>query len=65
MACGKDDDLEVLGSFLEALHDVGSDVDSCIHGLFIRKVNLQHDIRVLCFNIVNAVNERLVHVEDH
>lgn len=64
MTGGKDDDLEVLVCLFETLHDIWSDVDARIDGLFVGEVDLEDDIRVLSFNVINAVNQSLVHVED-
>ena len=60
---GEDDDLEVFVCFLEALHDVRSDVDTCIDSFFIGEVDLKDHIGILCFNVIDAVNECFVHVE--
>lgn len=61
----EDDHLEVLCCFLEALHYKRPDVDSSINSVFVREVDLENDIRVLCFNIVDAVYQCLVHIKDY
>lgn len=61
----EDNDLKVLGCFLQALHDVGSDVDSSVDCLFIWEVDLKDDIGILGLNVVYTVNECFVHVEYH
>lgn len=61
----EDNDLEVLSGFLKALHYERPDVDASIHGVFIWEVYLKYDIRVLCLDVVDAVDQGLVHVENH
>jgi hypothetical protein len=65
VACSEYNYLEVLVGLFETLHDVGSNVDACINSLFIWKINLKNDIRVLCFDVVNAMDKSLIHVEDN
>jgi hypothetical protein len=63
----EDYDLKVLRSFLQALSPVRSDVDASTHNVFgiplLSEVDLQNNIRRLILNIVNTVDEGLVHVK--
>ena len=58
------DDHEVLAGLDQALHDVGPDVDPSVHWLLVREPDLDDHVSILLLHIVNAVNERLDHVED-
>lgn len=61
---GEDDHLEVLVCFFEAFHDVRTDVDASVHCFFVGEVDFEDDVRVLRFDVVNAMDQSLVHVED-
>lgn len=65
VACSKDDHLEVLGCFLQTLHDVRTDVDTCIHSFFIWEVNLKNHIWILSLDIINTMDKCFIHVKDH
>lgn len=56
--------LEVFVSFLKTLHYVWPDVYTSIHSLFVWKVDLEYDVRVLGLNVVNTMNQCLIHVKD-
>lgn len=64
MTCRKGNNLEVLIRLLQALDDVWSNINSSVHSLLIRKVYLEHNIRILLFDVVNTVNQCLIHIED-
>lgn len=63
MTSREHDDLEVLAGFLKTFHDVRSDIDACIDGFLVREVNLKHNVWILSLDVVNAMNQRLVHVK--
>jgi len=65
VACRKNDDLEMLFGFLEALHDVGPDVDACVHSLFVGKIYLKNHVWVLRFYVVDTVDQSFIHVKNH
>lgn len=64
MRCSEHYHLKMLISLLQTLHDIRSDVNSCIYCFFIREVNFQDYIGVISLHIVNAVNQCLIHVKD-
>lgn len=61
---GEHDYLHVLVGFLKALHQVGTNVDASADDLLSWEVDLQNHVWLLALNIVNAVNQGLVHVKD-
>ena len=65
VACSEHDYLEVLAGLLQALHDERPNIDSSVNSLFIGEVNLKNDIWILCFNIVHAMDQGLIHIKDH
>jgi len=60
----EDDHLEHLVRFLQTLHQVGAKVDASADRLFIREINLQDNIRILCLDVVHTMDQCFVHVED-
>ena len=65
MAGGEDNDLEIFGRLLEAFDDVGPNIYSSVDRLVLGlEVDLEHYIWLLRLNIVDAVDQRLVHIED-
>ena len=56
--------LERFVSLLQALHQIRSQVDPSAYSLFSREVDFQDDVRILRFNIVDAVDQCFVHVKD-
>ena len=64
MAGCENDDLVVLAGLLQALHDVRSDIDSSVYWLFIRKINFQNNISFLFLNIINTMNQSLIHIKN-
>ena len=61
---GEDYNLERLVRLLQALHEVWPQVDARAYRLLAWEVDLEDHVRVLRLNVVNAVNEGLIHVED-
>lgn len=55
----------MLVGLLEALHDVGSDVDTSVNCLFVWKVYFKDHIGVLSFNVVYAMDQSFIHIEDN
>ena len=64
MRCSEDYHLERLVRLLQTLHQVRSQIDASAHGLLPREVNLENHVRVLRLNIIDTVDQRLVHVKD-
>lgn len=64
MTSRKYNHLKLLRSFRQTLHQVGSQVDASAHGLLTREVNLQDDIRILSFDVIYTVDQRLIHVKN-
>ena len=56
--------LIAFASFLETFHDIGPNINACIHGLLVWEVDFQNYIRLLFFYIVDAMDQRFVHVEN-
>lgn len=65
MRCCEYNDLKVLIGLLKTFHDVRSNVDACVNSLFIWKVNLKDDIRILSFYIVHTMDQSFVHIKNH
>ena len=67
MGSGKHDDLKRGVGSSQAVQSVRPYVDSSVDYVFITvlalEVKCKNDVARLLFHIVNAVNERLVHVE--
>ena len=51
-------------SFNQALAHVRPDVDASVNRLLIREVDLQNYIRWLGLQIIDTMDQRLVHIED-
>jgi hypothetical protein len=64
VARSEDDDLEVFAGFFKTLHEVGSQVDAGTDGLFVWEVDFKDHVRILSFNVINAMHQSLVHVKD-
>ena len=64
MACSENNYLKLFVRFLEALHQIRSQVNASTDCLLPWEVNLKNYIRVLCFNVVDTVDQGLVHIED-
>lgn len=62
--CREDNHLEHFVGLLQALHEVRSKVYASTYCLFAWEVNLEKHIRVLCLDIIHAMDECLVHIED-
>lgn len=60
----KYDYLHACGSLLQALHQIGSYIDTSANSFFVGKVNLEKHVGILALNIVNAMNQCFVHVKD-
>ena len=60
----EDDNLEHFIGLLEALHEVRTQIDASTDGLLTWEVDLKEDIWVLSFNIIDTVDEGLVHIKD-
>ena len=58
------DHLELFVGLLQTLHQVWAQIDTSTYCFFSREVNLKQDIRILRLNVINTVNECLVHVEN-
>ena len=58
------DHLELFVGLLQALHQVWAQIDTSTYCFFSREVNLKQDIRILRLDVINTVNECLVHVEN-
>ena len=65
MACSEDHDLIILPSLLEALISKRPDVNSSLHSFSRWKSHRNRKIIRRVLNIVNAVNQRLVQVENY
>lgn len=59
----EDNNLEMLVGLFETFHYVRANVDTSVDRLLVWEINLQNDIRILSLNIVNAVDQSLIHVE--
>ena len=46
------------------MHQVRPQINTGAYSFFAWEIDLQYHVWVHCFNIVNAVDERLVHVKD-
>jgi hypothetical protein len=57
--------LEVFVSLFKAFHDVRPNINACINSFLIREINLKDHIGVLCFNVIDTMDQSLIHVEDH
>lgn len=64
MACSENNYLKLFVRFLEALHQIRSQVNASTDCLLPWEVNLKNHIRVLCFDVVDTVDQGLVHIED-
>ena len=64
MTCREYNYLIVFASFLEALHDIRSNIDACIHGLLVWEIDFQNHIGLLFFYIVDAMDQSFIHVEN-
>lgn len=64
MACRENYYLKLFVCFLEALHQIRSKINASANCLFPWKVDLENNIRVLCFNVVDAVDQGLIHIKD-
>lgn len=58
------DHLERFVGLLQALHQVGAKVDPCANCLLTWEVNLENDIWILSFDVVDTVDQRLIHVKN-
>jgi hypothetical protein len=56
--------LKIFRCFLDAFYNVGSDVNSSVDGVLIRKINFNENITGLLFDIVDAVDQSLIHVKN-
>ena len=64
MARREQDDLVVLARLDEALDDKRPDIDPSVHRLFARKVDFYYDISLSLFNVIDAMNQSFIHVEN-
>lgn len=64
MAGGENDNLEVLDCLLQALHEVGTKVDARTDSLFAWEVDLENHVRVLSVDVIDAVDQGFVQIED-
>jgi len=64
MARCEHDHLELLVRFLKTLHQVRPQVDSSANCLLSWEVDFKNDIWVLGLDVVDAMDQCLVHVED-
>ena len=64
MARREQDDLVVLARLDEALDDKRPDIDSSVHRLLARKVDFYYDISLSLFNVIDAMNQSFIHVEN-
>ena len=55
--------LERFVCLLEALHEVGSEIDAGAHSLLPGEIYLQYHIWILCFDVIYAMNQCFVHVK--
>ena len=56
--------LKIFVSLLETLHEVWSEVDTGTDCLLAWEVNFKNYVWVLCLDIINTVDECLVHIEN-
>jgi len=62
----EDNNLEVFISFQKTLAYLRANVDSCVDRLFIfRKLDRDNHIRTVIFDIIDTVNERLIHIKHY
>ena len=64
MGCSEHYYLKGFVRFLQTLHQVRSQVDAGADCLFAWEVDLENHIRVLSLDVIDTVNESLVHIED-
>ena len=48
--------LEMLVCFFQTFHNIWSDIDAGVHRLFIWKINLENNVRVLRLDVVHTMN---------
>ena len=56
--------LERLARLLQALHEIGTQIDASADSLLTWEVNLENYIWILSLNIINTMYKRLIHIED-
>ena len=56
--------MKLFVGFLQALHQIRSQVDASTDSLLAWEVDLEYYVRVLCVYIVHAMDQCLIHVED-
>lgn len=56
VTCSKDYYLVVFVGFLEAFDGIGSDVNSCLDRIPVRKSDINYLVAGVVFNIIDAVN---------
>ncbi len=65
MRCGENDNLKILVCFLKALHDIGPNINTDLDYLFVWKIDLKDDVWLFCIDIVDTMNQSLIHVKDN
>ena len=55
--------LERLVCLLQALHQVGPKIDTSTNSLFPWEIYFKKHIGVLCLNVIDAVDQSLIHIE--
>ena len=64
MTCCEDYNLKVFGSLGQAFHDIRSNVDACVYRFLAFKLYFEDDVRLLLLDVVNTMDQSLVHVKN-